>query len=459
MCIFEASGRIGGRTYSVPPSRLGKPFTLDVGAYRFTPDMHLPGDLILNHLKLPTECYEPACPSAKDDFPKPFMFNYSAPLRRVIDPKSGLPAGYATPLHVMVERMRVLGVRIFLDSPLLDITPPSVSGGAAPALSQTKLQFANGTATASGAVMLNLPRNRLMMLSSIRSSLPKRTAAMLDCVKFDAPPDMFGNQSIANSTALSKAYFYYEDAWWHTRLNLTTGEYPANAFHPLVTSYGIDIGVHWNDGPVTCTSADGRSFRARGPVGAGVKCHGYLLAYYSATNDTFFYGLSGAPSEPLGVVDASPPYAHEKLEMAHAALLEAIQPLLKAKAVPPASLPPMSSMAVGVWSRPGGLSHDEGYTAPTKVYWAPSISGDLGRACSVDGLSEDEYRATALQPFGEGPVYMANNDWVAQDVHFFFGDWAEESLVQCERALYKLGMARPDWLNETYYKAKIVDLA
>jgi hypothetical protein len=70
-----ATGRIGGRTYSVPPSRLGKPFTLDVGAYRFTPDMHLPGDLILHHLKLPTECYEPDCPSAKDDFPKPFMFN------------------------------------------------------------------------------------------------------------------------------------------------------------------------------------------------------------------------------------------------------------------------------------------------------------------------------------------------------------------------------------------------
>ena len=50
MCLFEASDRIGGRTYSVPPSVLGNEFTLDVGAYRFSPDMHLPGDVILHDL-------------------------------------------------------------------------------------------------------------------------------------------------------------------------------------------------------------------------------------------------------------------------------------------------------------------------------------------------------------------------------------------------------------------------
>jgi hypothetical protein len=209
----------------------------------------------------------------------------------------------------MVERLRGLGVRVFLDSPLLDITPPADASGSRAARSLTKLVFANGTVGASGTVLLNLPRNRLMMLKSVRSAVPKRTAAILDCVKFDTPPDMFGNQSIGNSTALTKAYFYYDDAWWHTKLNLTTGEYPANAFHPLTTSYGIDIGIHWNDGPVTCKdSASGSTFRARGPVGAGVSCHGYLLAYYSATNDTFFYGASGAPDEPLGVVNDEPPY-------------------------------------------------------------------------------------------------------------------------------------------------------
>ena len=56
VCLFERSSRIGGRTYSVPVN--GTEFTLDVGAYRFSPDMHLPGDLILGELELPTECYE-----------------------------------------------------------------------------------------------------------------------------------------------------------------------------------------------------------------------------------------------------------------------------------------------------------------------------------------------------------------------------------------------------------------
>ena len=44
---------------------------------RFSPDMHLPGDIILKHLKMPTACYEPGCPPAYDDFEKPFVFNYT----------------------------------------------------------------------------------------------------------------------------------------------------------------------------------------------------------------------------------------------------------------------------------------------------------------------------------------------------------------------------------------------
>ena len=91
------------------------------------------------------------------------------------------------------------------------------------------------------------------------------------------------------------------------------------------------------------------------------------------------------------------------------------------------------------------------------MYWAPSISGSPGQACGVDGLSEEEYRTTVLQPFGlHSPVYLANNDWVLQDVNYFFGDWAEETLVQSERALRRLGMPRPSWLNASYYEKEIV---
>ena len=74
ICIIEASERIGGRTYSRRHNSI-QDLTLDLGAYRFSPDMHLPGDLIIDHLDLPTACYEPGCPSAKDDMPPPFIFN------------------------------------------------------------------------------------------------------------------------------------------------------------------------------------------------------------------------------------------------------------------------------------------------------------------------------------------------------------------------------------------------
>ena len=39
---------------------------------------------------------------------------------------------------------------------------------------------------------------------------------------------------------------------------------------------------------------------------------------------------------------------------------------------------------------------------------------------------------------------------------YFEGDWAQESLLQCERALYRLGVKRPPWLNASYYAERIV---
>ena len=59
------------------------------------------------------------------------------------------------------------------------------------------------------------------------------------------------------------------------------------------------------------------------------------------------------------------------------------------------------------------------------------MSGSLGAACGVSGLSEGEYRLAALPPLGPGaPLYMANNDWVVSETRYMYGDWAEESLLQ-----------------------------
>jgi len=234
--------------------------------------------------------------------------------------------------------------------------------------------------------------------------------------------------------------------WWQTRLNRTTGQYPTNAFLPELAANGIRIGTHFNDGPTVCTTP--------------TTCHGYLQIYYAATNETFYYSATNAPAEPLGVHGRAPPTSHAKLEKAHAALLDVLSPLLSAAGVAPDQLPYPSQLVVGAWSRPGVIPHDHGYTAPTKVYWAESISGSAAGACGVPGLTDAEYRTSVLQPLGRGaPLYLANNDFVSQKVDYFYGDWAEESLLQAERALYRLGVPKPPWLNATYYDTNIVPLA
>jgi len=452
LCVFEASERIGGRTYSVRDLKLENvEFVLDVGAYRFSPDMHLPGDLILHKLKLPTKCYEPNCPDASLDMPPPFIFNYSAPLRRIVDPTTGLPAGYVSAMERMIAEMKALGVVVKTGAELVSINASSAHG--------VELTFSSSGAEfviSAQTTMLNLARNRLFELRQIRSQLPPRTSKMLECVKFDLPPTMknFSNLRSDEPTALTKAYFGYADAWWMTRLSDTVGEFPTNAFFPIHTSFGIYVGIRWSDGPVYCKPSP--------PANKPTACTGFLEVYYAVTNETYYAGLS-APGSPLGVLASTDAESKKKIEIGHAALMEAIAPILKAKGVSPADIAPPEQIIVGAWQRPYDkypLGAPGAYTAPTKVYYSPEVSGSIAKACGVSGLSEAEYRRVALQPFGaDKRVFMANNDWVAMDVAYMFGDWAEETLLQAERALRTLGMPKPEWLNQSYYDAKIAPFA
>eukprot|EP00929_Paragymnodinium_shiwhaense_P114667 TRINITY_DN83133_c0_g1_i1.p1 TRINITY_DN83133_c0_g1~~TRINITY_DN83133_c0_g1_i1.p1 ORF type:complete len:535 (+),score=122.97 TRINITY_DN83133_c0_g1_i1:63-1607(+) len=447
ICIFEASERIGGRTYSVPVDVVGhgraKPdkWVIDVGAYRFTPDMHLPGDLILHDLKLPTACYEPDCAPANKDFPPGFMFNYSAPLRRIIDPANkNLPAGYATALKAMVERMREGGVRVMMNSELVDIKKGEDDFAI--------LEFADSKTVVAKKVLLNLPRTPLQRLRSVKELAGDRTVRMMNCTKFDPPP-FGGFSNITMGKALTKAYAYYDDAWWYSVLNKTEGQFPAgNAFVPRNTSEQIPIGIHFNDGPVLCDDkpADGL------PSG----CRGWLQVLYSISPESFFSGLVKDHKHPMAFLKKDMPGAEDRLKELHAALMEALDSMFhKAGLTGKKPTVPPEALMVGSWSRAG-----DGFTAPTKVYYSVDSGDSPAKACGVPGLTEDEYRASILTPFPSLPhVHVANNDWIIQEVKQMFGDWAEESLLQAERALYIEGVPKPDYLNSTYYKKFVVDRA
>lgn len=231
-CLFEESWRVGGRTYSVhtnqtsPDNKNG--FVVDVGAYRFSPDMHLPGDLILKDLKLDTECYAEDCPSPKEE--NFLEFEYDAPLRRIVDPTTRLPAGYATAMWKMIEIAKSLGGRVFLQTPLLKIDD---DGETLSLEFEDTLKHTAVVVPSPSVVVLNLPRAKLFQIEGVEDSLEPDTVKTLKCIASDFPTRFGaenGRDRMAESkfhTALEKAYLYYSDAWWRTVLHKPEGFFPA----------------------------------------------------------------------------------------------------------------------------------------------------------------------------------------------------------------------------------------
>lgn len=59
VCLFEATGRLGGRIYSVHNLGPNRDLTLDMGAYRYMPLVQpIITNLIENNLQLPNRLYQ-----------------------------------------------------------------------------------------------------------------------------------------------------------------------------------------------------------------------------------------------------------------------------------------------------------------------------------------------------------------------------------------------------------------
>ena len=158
VCLFEARPKAGGRTYSVG---LGDGLVVDVGAYRFGKQQHLPGDLILNKLQLPTVCYQPDCA------PDP---EFNETLYRVVDAQ-GRNAGYFTPIQLMLDDLSAAGARIYYDHELTGVYAGGVGGA-------SSLHFAGGQLVSAGAVLLNMPRLALRRLDPASIVFPPDTTSL-----------------------------------------------------------------------------------------------------------------------------------------------------------------------------------------------------------------------------------------------------------------------------------------
>ncbi|CAJ1350999.1 unnamed protein product [Effrenium voratum] len=342
-----------------------------------------------------------------------------------------MPAGYLTAIEGMLNIILAAGGQLVMGANLTDLQALPAGGA--------RLVFGKQDVVTK-QVMLNLPRAPFLALPSLRAAVPKRTVTMAECVKFDLPSAFFPPGKFSLGRSLTKAYAFYEDAWWHNSLNQTSGQCPENAFEPVNTSEGIPIGIHFNDGPVRCDA----------PLKG---CRGFLEVYYSTVLEDFFEDLRPSEQQPLGTLSGKA--AEPALKRLHAAVMEATKTLFEKKGKKQPEEPP-SMLVVGVWDRSG-----HGYTAPTKVYYScdkstPGGPDPLEKACGVPGLTDQEYRDAILFPLPDRKdIMLANNDWVAQSVETMFGDWAEESLLQAERALHKIGVPRPAWLDEDYYSRKV----
>merc|ERR1712080_338993 len=82
----------------------------------------------------------------------------------------------------------------------------------------------------------------------------------------------------------------------------------------------------------------------------------------------------------------------------------------------------------------------------------------ISTCCSLDRLTGHEYAEQVVSPrFPE--IMSANNDFHAQTTDTWDGDWAEDSLLLSERALRRLNVSAPTWLNQAYYQQRIVGMS
>ena len=79
-------------------------------------------------------------------------------------------------------------------------------------------------------------------------------------------------------------------------------------------------------------------------------------SYYSLSNETFYFNVSNAPVDPLGVVTDATADGRAVLQHAHDAVMEVLAPFFKAANATSASVNPPTRLVVGEWSRPAAAA-------------------------------------------------------------------------------------------------------
>mmetsp|Transcript_86494 Transcript_86494/g.253157 ORF Transcript_86494/g.253157 Transcript_86494/m.253157 type:complete len:521 (-) Transcript_86494:147-1709(-) len=436
ICIFEAYGRPGGRTYDTHVSD----YLVDVGAYRFAGDMHLPADLIETALKLPSVCYDPTC--TDDDVRGEVVWPYNEPLRKVVD-FAGRNAGYGAPLELMLGQLRSAGARVQFGAEL---------SGVEQAAEGWRLHFLSGSSAEVGSLVLNVPRIVLSRVTGLQKAFAGRWPAV-SCVDRSFP------KGVTEGRGTIKVYAVYEDAWWVSRLGLLRGTLEEMDTNPPVS-------IHYHDGEVLCrTGIDAGGAQIWKPareVADRSVCRGVLQVFYRhsqlcpASNPGCMDYWAGLPranaSDPLTIAGAGSSVVeavHKKLLAMHASNFHALN-------VSAAGIEAPKAVAYSFWARADVLPPgDRGLlSSPADVIF----DRDLPESCGAGSVRDyqDMVQGTGAWAGVAPGLHLANNDFCAGRSAAWHGPWAEMSLLGAERVLLgAFKLPRPAWLNESYYAREV----
>jgi len=437
ICIFEAFGRPGGRTYDI---RFGD-YILDVGAYRFAGDMHLPADLIANALRLPSVCYDPTC--MDDDVRREVVWPYSEPLRKLVD-FDGRNVGYGAPLEVMLGHLRHAGALVQLGAEVTGVEKMAEGW---------RLHFLTGSSVEVVSLVLNLPRVVLSGIPGLQETLAGRWPAV-SCVERKFP------KGVTEGRASAKVYAVYEDAWWVSRLGLVRGTLEDMDTDPPVS-------IHYHDGEVLCRAGidvgGTQIWKPAREVHDRTVCRGVLQVFYRhsqlcpSRNPGCMEYWTRLPranaSNPLtmaGAADSVVQEVHEKLLAMHASKFRSLNISKKGIKAP-------TAVAYSIWARSDALPPGDRGLLPSPA--DVIFEKDLPESCGAGSVREyqEMVQGTGTWANVAPGLHLANNDFCAGRSAAWHGPWAEMSLLGAERVLLgAFKLQRPAWLNESYYAREVL---
>ncbi|BDA43792.1 probable Achacin at N-terminal half [Coccomyxa sp. Obi] len=405
VCVLEATGRVGGRVYSV--RKLGEKgdLTVDMGAYRYNQERHgLVRDVVENLLKLPIRPYQASKPNLK-----------------IIVTNNGANAGFTTYVEGLLRLALDRGLNITFNARVV-------------AINETQqgflLELANGHVVSARSVILNLPAVPLHRLLA-NSNLPDRTYN----------PQLFAPYA----TTGAKVYLYYPKAWWIAQ-GLTDGDFIASPVWPPIK---FPFGGRFYDGQVKCSpkndsNAPTLDFTAAQASTLDLQsCYGFLQVFYEAEHTTgnfsvpypqefsfqpfaYFRDYADArnPDTPYFVFNNATPEGSHFLHTAHTQLVG----MLKSKGT--------------------NLADNTVEDLPTQAVvalWDPSVSWAGGAWHYYKDTNDSSVAnvASSVQPFPKLRLY------VASEAYSVYQHWCEGTLIMAENVVRThFNATVPAWMGQ-----------